>query len=74
MSMPKLSGESSEPPANSGASQIDEGTTAADVSDAGGENDPTSAGKFTEGEMAIHRIHRLACAVRCITETANRVM
>ncbi|XP_039870973.1 uncharacterized protein C1orf53 homolog isoform X2 [Simochromis diagramma] len=64
MSMPKLSGESSEPPANSGASQIDEGTTAADVSDAGGENDPASAGKFTEGEMAIHRIHRLACAAK----------
>ncbi|XP_004553822.2 uncharacterized protein C1orf53 homolog [Maylandia zebra] len=64
MSMPKLSGESSEPPANSGASQIDEGTTAADVSDAGGENDPSSAGKFTEGEMAIHRIHRLACAAK----------
>ncbi|XP_039456616.1 uncharacterized protein C1orf53 homolog isoform X1 [Oreochromis aureus] len=62
MSMPKLSGESSEPPANSGASQIDEGTRAADVSDAGGENDPSSAGKFTEGEMAIHRIHRQACA------------
>ncbi|XP_063356731.1 uncharacterized protein C1orf53 homolog [Pelmatolapia mariae] len=64
MSMPKLSGESSEPPANSGASQIDEGTTAADVSDAGGENDPSSAGKFTEGEMAIHRIHRQACAAK----------
>ncbi|XP_030583182.1 uncharacterized protein C1orf53 homolog [Archocentrus centrarchus] len=70
MSIPKLSEEKSEPMTNSSTLQINEGASGADnVSDAvtamsaRGENDLCAA-KFTEEEMAIHRIHRQACAAK----------
>lgn len=71
MSIPKLSEESSERPPTRGTLQINADRSVAgfnDVvtSDMGAENDPAGR-KFTEEEMAIHRLHREACEVRWIT-------
>lgn len=56
--------------------QINADGSEADSSDAvtssvGGDNDHAPR-KFTEEEMIIHRIHREACEVRCIT--SNPIM
>lgn len=68
MSIPKLSEESSKRPTSRGRSQINADRREADFHDVvtssmGGENEQAAA-KFTEEEMAIHRVHREACEVR----------
>lgn len=76
MSIPKLSEESSERPAITDRSQINavsEESHLNDVvtSDTAGENDRARR-KFTEEELAIHRLHRESCEVRGITSTSPR--
>lgn len=68
MSIPKPSEESWRRPRSRGGLQINADGGEADLSDAvtgsmEGDNDQ-AGGKFTEEEMAIHRVHRQACAVR----------
>lgn len=53
------------------ALRIDEGQSAAGSSDAGTSSERASAHNLTQEEMAIHRIHREACEVTCITHKSS---
>lgn len=73
MSIPDLSEESSNKRLRDNSMlQINEDRSVL-TSSREGENSP-AARKFTEEELAIHRSHREACEVRCITsKTSNRM-
>ncbi|KAE8293997.1 putative protein C1orf53 [Larimichthys crocea] len=68
MSIPKLSEESSERATNGGSSQINADRREADFNDvvtsSVGSDNEQAAAKFTEEEMAIHRVHREACEAK----------
>ncbi|XP_051232779.1 uncharacterized protein C1orf53 homolog [Dicentrarchus labrax] len=59
MSIPNLSEEKSQPPRSRSRLQIN-----AERSDAVTGSNDQAVGKFTEEEMAIHRVHREACEAK----------
>nr|XP_046248656.1 uncharacterized protein C1orf53 homolog [Scatophagus argus] len=63
MSIPKLSDESWKRQTSGGTSRINADGSDAVTSNEGGEN-VHAGGKFTEEELAIHRIHREACEAK----------